>query len=159
MKEFYPAIPDRHPRFDDFIPGGLGAGVVERKNADPTVATVGNRQRAGSSPVPSSELTATKEEQERIKFAGRLGTEPQYQRFENGNSRIRFPVGEHLEDGSTAWRRVYATNKFAERIKAKELKKGTLVEVTGVRQERTETDKDGQEKLVEYIYAFGVKPR
>jgi hypothetical protein len=107
----------------------------------------------------SSERAATKEQQERLKLLGRLGANPQYQTFDNGNSRIRFSLGEHLDDGTTSWHRVYSTNRFAERIHAKGLKRGDLVEVAGTRQERTEKTRDGQEKVVPYIYAFGVKLR
>jgi len=106
-------------------------------------------------PVAAPEIPQTAE-QERVKLTGRLGNAPRFTTLASGNLRARFALAEHREDGSTTWHTVYNTGRYAERLRAKPLQKGVLVEVTGSRQVTTVGQDDGSTKQVESIFCYGV---
>jgi single-stranded DNA-binding protein len=104
-------------------------------------------------------LPVTQEVQPRIRLTGRIAYTPKIHEFPRGGIRVTFSLAEHLDDGSTVYHNVYSTKRFAERIRDRGLQKGDLVELAGSRQLAKRRDKDGTERLVPVIYAYGVKPR
>lgn len=149
---FFPTIPTiAVPRPPDFVP------------ALPSSEAPAERDHPHPEPHPQAEQpphTRFPEQGERLKVTGRIGRTPTYQTFANGNTRIAFPLGEHLPDGTTTWHRVYSTNRFADRIHAKHLSQGDLVEVAGTRQFKPETNRrTGAVEEIPHLYAWGVTPR
>jgi hypothetical protein len=98
------------------------------------------------------------EQPDRVKLTGRLVYDPKLHEFPNGGRRVTLTVAEHLEDGSTRYHSVYSTKRFAEGIARKGLKQGDLVELVGQKQRVVRTVQ-GEEKEVDVIYAYGVKPK
>jgi single-strand DNA-binding protein len=106
-------------------------------------------------PAVASDATAGKEPTERKVITGRVGRTPTLRQIKSGLM-AKFPVGEHLPDGSTTWHTVVAFGKTAEALKGS-LTKGQLITVGGYPHEREITGKAGQPRRVTEIYLAGLK--
>jgi hypothetical protein len=106
-------------------------------------------------PTVASDATAGNEANERKVITGRVGRVPTVKQIKTGLM-AKFPVGEHLPDGSTTWHTVVAFGKTAEALKGS-LTKGQMVTVGGYPHEREITGKAGQPRRVTEIYLAGIK--
>ena len=147
-------------------PNFCQSGWTETWQFTPAVFAVTRdpRPRTVSTPEPGpasepSGAPRAAERPERIRITGRLAYDPQIQTLPSGERRVSFSLAEHTDDGQTIYHSVYSTKQFAERIAARDLHKGDRVELAGARQTARRKDRDGRERLVPVIYAYGVKPR
>jgi hypothetical protein len=105
--------------------------------------------------TPPKDQPAGKESKERKVITGRVGRAPTIKQIKSGLM-AKFPVGEHLPDGSTTWHTVVAFGKTAEALKGS-LTKGQMITVGGYPHEREITGKAGQPRKVTEIYLAGIK--
>jgi single-strand DNA-binding protein len=120
---------------------------------EPTDATGAAQQPEVT--TPTKDRLAGKDTQERVVITGRVGKVPTIRQIKTGLL-AKFPVGEHLPDGSTTWHTVVAFGKTAEALKDS-LTKGQMVTVGGYPHEREITGKAGQPRRVTEIYLAGLK--
>ena len=131
-------------------------GSASRRTADSDVADLGSNAEYRS-PEPN-ELKDT-EHKQRIKLTGRLARPPHVDQTPSGKVRVKLILAEHPnpdDPDETVYHRVYATQRFAERIAAEELRQGEEVRLEGSPQERTVTRNGKVEQEVQ-IYAYTVK--
>jgi single-stranded DNA-binding protein len=108
-------------------------------------------------PLPDAGSSA---EQQRVRLAGRLGTDPRFRETRTGVLIGTFPLGVAQHDGSTKWEQVVAFRERAERLRGEGgPRKGQSVDVIGYRHVREQPNRDGKLKRVEEVYAVVVKPR
>lgn len=110
-------------------------------------------------PTERRDSSRSAEREQRVRITGRLAYEPQIHEMPNGGRRVSFSLAEHTDDDQTLYHSVYSTKQFADRIAGRDLHKGDRIELVGARQMARKKDKDGHERLVPVIYAYGVKPR
>ena len=102
----------------------------------------------------------TKGKEERIRLAGRLGTNVRFRTTRSGKTIASFALAIREDDGSTRWQDVLLFNERAEKLRSGQApQKGQYCEVVGYRHEKEVKGKDGKVRTVEEIYAVAVKPR
>jgi hypothetical protein len=106
-------------------------------------------------PAPQETIPATDVEK-RVKLRGRVGSAPQYKPLPRRGLRVGFRFAAFTDSEKPDWHEVYATGKFAEAIQAKAIAKGDEVDLTGERQLGIQRQRDGSERTVERIFAYGV---
>jgi hypothetical protein len=113
-----------------------------------------------SQDVASGPERAEQEPQERVRLAGRLGTDIRYRTTRNGTLIAAFPLAIEQEDGSARWQEVKVFGKRAARLQADQApRRGQAIDVIGYLHRRERTGKDGTARVVEEIYAVAVTPR
>ena len=111
------------------------------------------------SPTPSDNERIAPPEQERVRLAGRLGTDPRFRETRSGVLVGSFPLAIKQDDGSTRWEQVVTFRERAARLREDGPQKGQSVEVIGYRHTRLQPTKEGTMKSVEEVYAVVIKQR
>jgi single-strand DNA-binding protein len=106
-------------------------------------------------PAVAADTTKGKETKERVVVTGRVGRVPTVKTIKTGLM-AKFPVAEHLPDGSTTWHTIVAFGKNAEGLRDS-LAKGQMVTVAGYPHHREISGKSGQTRTVTEIYFAGLK--
>lgn len=103
---------------------------------------------------------AGKETEERIRLAGRLGTEIRYRTTRSGKLIASFPIAITQDDGTVRWQDVLLFGDKAARLRDGDApKRGQYTEVVGYLHQKHVKNKDGTTRLVEEVYGVVVKPR
>jgi single-strand DNA-binding protein len=148
------SLPETVPVIEEALqsaPSALAEPAQKPDQATPP----NDRPAVASSSLTSSDATAGKETKERVVVTGRVGRVPTIRTIKTGLM-AKFPVAEHLPDGSTTWHTIVAFGKHAESLRDS-LTKGEMVSVAGYPHEREITGKAGQTRTVTEIYLAGVK--
>jgi hypothetical protein len=145
-QEPLPILPENS--FPETVPVGEDVVLPE-----PTQAEKAAQQPKAT--TPPKDQSAGKEPKERKVITGRVGRTPTLRQIKSGLM-AKFPVGEHLPDGSTTWHTIVAFGKNAEALKDS-LTKGQLITVGGYPHEREIPGKAGQPRRVTEIYLAGLK--
>ncbi len=104
-------------------------------------------------------LPETGEDQGRVRFGGRLGTDVRFRETKRGVLVAAFPVAVITDDGATRWEQVIAFNERAAQLRAADgPSKGRYVEVIGYRHIRHQKGRDGRVRRVEEVYAVHTSP-
>jgi hypothetical protein len=106
-------------------------------------------------PTPTKDRSNGKDTKERVVVTGRVGRVPSIKTIKTGLT-AKFPVAEHLPDGSTKWHTITAFGKTAEAIRGS-LTKGEMISVAGYPHEREVSGRAGQTRTVTEIYLAGLK--
>jgi single-strand DNA-binding protein len=103
-------------------------------------------------PVP----TETTPSETQVTLKGRLCADPVLRKTKSGLSVTTIRIAVNVPDAEATFHNVVVWKRTAE-VVCKYLKKGRLVEVTGRVQERTWTDKDGNERTTPEVSAYRVQ--
>jgi hypothetical protein len=110
--------------------------------------------------APQSPEGAKSGEVEQQVLLGRLGRDPWYS-HEGDQSIAGFPLATNDEQGKTTWHRVVVSGQAAEEVQAaalkRQIKKGRLVQVTGVEVTRQEPTARGGTRPVKEFHASSVQ--
>jgi single-strand DNA-binding protein len=110
-----------------------------------------------SAPEPTApEITPATPEEAPTVLVGRLCADPVLRKTKSGISVATIRIAVNPPEGEATFHNVVVWKATAEAI-CRYLKKGRLVEVTGRAQERTWTDKDGNERTTPEVSAFRVQ--
>ena len=116
-----------------------------------------NGEARSPAPVPAAvEAPEGHGLEKRVKLRGRVGSDPQYKPLPRRGLRVGFRFAAFTGGEKPAWADIYATGTFALAIQAKGIGKGDEVELTGERQQAVQRQRDGSDRLVERIFAYGV---
>jgi len=158
-------LPEHHPDrpFLSALQGAVSA-YAERAAPPATAAGIATLPQAEAEVTPDAGAAAPplqpgeRQEQERVTFAGRVGTAPAYQTTTKGRFIARFSVAEHVEgQEKPIWHTVFAFDDRARKLREKGLARGAPVEVVGYKHERQIKGRDGKTKVAEDIYAVAVR--
>ena len=116
------------------------------------------KSAATAAPEPTSapQAAPATPASEQVTLVGRLCADPVLRRTQSGIAVANLRIAVNHEGEEATFHTVIAWKRTAETV-AQYLKKGRLVEVTGVPRERTWTDKDGAERTSTEINAFRVQ--
>jgi single-strand DNA-binding protein len=109
-----------------------------------------------SEPEVAAPVTTTTPIEPDITLTGRLTADPILRTTKSGLSVSTIRIAVNRADGETTFHNVVVWKATADAV-CKYLKKGRLIEVIGSPQERTWTDKDGNERTTSEISAFRVE--
>jgi single-strand DNA-binding protein len=109
-----------------------------------------------STPAAEASAPASSETQDQVTLTGRLCADPILRRTASGIAVTNLRIAVNHPDGEATFHTAVAWKRTAE-VVAQFMKKGRLVEVTGLPQERTWTGKDGNQRTSTEINAFRVE--
>jgi hypothetical protein len=113
---------------------------------------------AGGLPVLPRRQRRVETETDRVNLLGRVGAEPKYRTTTRSGQLVgSFPLGVHPDVEHTNWYSIVMFGDRAERLRAKELKKGQQVEVVGYLHPRESRTREGGTVLVNDVYAAAVR--
>ncbi len=144
------------------------SGVPNVLSVEPiTPQTPPNGERKEALPIAGEILlteapVSDSQKPPRVRITGNLGREPRFMHTTRGVPKVVFLLAEHArgDDGeeSTTWHTVYATKRFAEKIRDGNFRQGEGVKIEGVRHLRDVTDRcTGELKTEKQLYAYAVK--
>jgi hypothetical protein len=137
-------------------PQPVGAEIAVEDPIAP-VAGIEDADSLARSPAEPASRTAAEREARRIRFSGRLASDPSYAPLPQRGLRVSFVVAQHLEDGTTVFHRSYATGDYARRIQQKNPAKGEEVAIDGERQVNRIRQADGSFKESPLVYCYGLR--
>lgn len=99
----------------------------------------------------------------KVQLIGRLGKDPEVQKFEGDNMVVRFPLAtnENYKDKmgnpveTTDWHNIVAWNKLGQ-IAENYIRKGSIIYLEGKIRNRSYDDKDGNKRYVTEIVADNI---
>ena len=106
--------------------------------------------------IPAPEASPENTSDDQVTITGRLTADPVLRHTASGIAVTNLRIAVNHPDGETTFHSVVSWKRTAE-VVSQYLKKGRLVEVIGRPQERSWTDKDGNERTSVEINAFRVQ--
>jgi single-strand DNA-binding protein len=117
-----------------------------------------SRSKTAAAPAPeasASEPTPSPTAEDTV-LVGRLTADPKLRTTKSGLPVSTIRIAVNVPDAEATFHNVVVWKRTAE-VVCQYLKKGRLVEVTGRVQERTWTDKDGNERTTPEVIAYRVQ--